>query len=378
MNRIRLQLAVLLALSMAPGAQSAVVLESLGTFDYPAGVTHAGDGSGRVFVAGLDGVVSVVAQGQILAQPLVDFSDRTEASGEGGLLGLAFAPDFATSGFVFALFVNSDDENELVRFHVPNGSSVADPGSVVTVLRIEDGGGHHYGGDIAFGSDGMLYLTVGDGGVASRAQDLSSLRGKILRINVSSLPYAVPSDNPFASDAAGAATLGEIWHYGLRNPWRFSFDRFDGEMWIGDVGGAYEEVHTSMPGEGGLNFGWPCYTGPDQVSCSLPDHVPPRLFHDHNQSDCAMVGGYRARGPVPELNARYVYGDFCTGRIWSAEDLGGNWQRQLLIDHPSPLSSFGQDQSGHVYVSEYGPGATVWRLASDSVTDLIFVDGFEE
>ncbi|GMV31244.1 MAG: hypothetical protein AMXMBFR59_33690 [Rhodanobacteraceae bacterium] len=347
--------------------------------DRPVALAAAGDGSGRLFAAEIGGRVRVIRGGNLLPTPLLDLSALVSTSGCGGecgLLGLAFAPDFASSGHVFTLHTDPQRNNVILRHHVPSGSDVADPASRITVMTIGDGSGQHNGGDLKFGPDGMLYISVGDAaGGGAPAQQLSSLRGKILRIDVRSLPYAVPPGNPFAGDPAGAATRDEIWHYGLRNPWRMSFDRRSGELWIADVGGnggAYEEINRAAAGASGLNFGWYCYSGSQQVNCSLPSQAAPYVAVQTATLGCAVVGGFVFDGPVALLRGTYFYGDYCSGRVW-ATGTGAIATPQLLFANSRPLTTFGMDDAGWIYIAEQAASARVLRLYSER----IFSDGFQ-
>lgn len=347
--------------------------------DRPVALAAAGDGSGRLFAAEIGGRVRVIRGGSLLPTPLLDLGalvSTTSCGGECGLLGLAFAPDFATSGHVFTLHTDIQRNNVILRHRVPAGGDVADPASRTTVMTIGDGSGQHNGGDLKFGPDGMLYISVGDAaGGGAPAQQLSSLRGKILRIDVSALPYAIPPGNPFAGDAPAAGTRDEIWHYGLRNPWRMSFDRRSGELWIADVagdGGAYEEINRAAAGAAGLNFGWYCYSGSQQVNCSLPSQTAPYIAVQTSTLGCAAVGGFVFDGPVAMLRGTYVYGDYCSGRIW-ATGTGATATPQMLFANSRPLTTFGEDDAGWIYIAEQAASARVLRLYSER----IFSDGLQ-
>ncbi|MBL8296710.1 MAG: PQQ-dependent sugar dehydrogenase [Rhodanobacteraceae bacterium] len=347
--------------------------------DRPVALAAAGDGSGRLFAAEIGGRVRVIRDGTVLPAPLLDISalvNTSSCGGECGLLGLAFAPDFPSSGHVFTLHNDSQRNNVILRHNIPAGSDVADPASRAVVMTIGGGSGQHNGGDLKFGPDGMLYVSVGDAaGGGAPAQDLSSLRGKILRVDVRSLPYVVPADNPFAGDSPAAGTRDEIWHYGLRNPWRMSFDRRNGELWIADVGGnggAYEEINRAAPGAAGLNFGWYCYSGTQQVNCSLPSQTVPFVAVQTATLGCAIVGGFVFRGPVAMLRGTYLYGDYCSARVW-ATGTGATATPQSLFANNRPLTTFGEDEAGWVYVAEQATNARVLRLYSEH----IFADGLQ-
>ncbi|UXI69419.1 PQQ-dependent sugar dehydrogenase [Tahibacter amnicola] len=339
----------------------------------PVALANAGDGSGRLFAAEIGGRVRVIRNGVVLPAPLLDLSALVSTSscgGECGLLGLAFAPDFATSRHVFTLHNDPQRNNVILRHRVPAGSDVADPDSRTAVMTIGNGSGQHNGGDLKFGPDGMLYISVGDAaGGGAPAQQLSSLRGKILRIDVRTLPYTIPAGNPFAADAPSANTRDEIWHYGLRNPWRMSFDRASGAFWVADVGGnggAYEEISRAGAGVGGLNFGWNCFSGPQPMSCSIANHTPPVIAVQTATLGCAIVGGFVFQGPVAALKNTYFYGDFCTGAVWAA-NAANPATPQFLFANTAPVTTFGEDEAGWLYVAEHAPNARVLRIASDQI-----------
>jgi glucose/arabinose dehydrogenase len=343
--------------------------------DMPVAIAAPNDGSGRIFVAEIAGRVRVVRSGAVVVAPAIDVSALTTTSdcgGECGLIGLAFDPAFASNGYVYTLHTDAQRNDVVLRHHFAAGADVADAAHD-TVITVGQGSGQHNGGELKFGPDGYLYISVGDGaGNGAVAQQLDSLRGKILRIAVSTLPYTVPASNPFASDG-NAATRAEIWHYGLRNPWRMSFDRRSGDLWIADVGGNFEELHRVPAGTGGLNFGWPCYSGATPIgSCTVASHTPPDFAYNHNAGDCAVIGGFRFDGPVAMMKGTYVYGDFCSRRIWGATQTTG-WTSQLLRTAASPITSFGEDPAGWIYLAEYGSPARLLRLYSER----IFGAGFE-
>jgi hypothetical protein len=239
---------------------------------------------------------------------------------------------------------------------------LADPGSEAVLLEFDQDFSNHNGGDLHFGPDGYLYIATGAGGGAGdpndRAQDQGTQLGKLLRIDVDGgAPYAVPSDNPFVG-TAGARP--EIWAYGLRNPWRFSFDRLTGDVLIGDVGqGAVEEVDFQpATSGGGENYGWSCLEG-DRLAgfnpCDGAPLTPPILVYDHGLG-CSVTGGYRYRGRIAALRGFYVFGDFCSGRIWLAADSDGAWSALLWADTDLSISSFGEDVRGELYLTDLARG----------------------
>jgi glucose/arabinose dehydrogenase len=311
-----------------------------------------------------------VRDGHLLPRPFLDLSGEIDSSGgERGLLGLAFAPDYATSGRFFVAHTAPGPKVTIARYRVSADPDRADPDSRAPVLEMKDPAGNHNGGMLAFGPDGFLYHGTGDGGSAgdpwNHAQDTDSLLGKILRLDVRAEPYAIPPDNPFAR--GGGAP--EVWAYGLRNPWRFSFDRATGELWIGDVGqNAWEEVNVENPKQGGgRNYGWKtmeglhCFsprTGCDPAGLELPVH---EYGHD---SGCSVTGGYVYRGKaIPALAGRYLFSDYCRGTIWSiARGADGRAAVETLFESRVQVSSFGEDEAGELYLCDHGNGA-VFRIA---------------
>ncbi len=338
-------------------------------FSHPVAVRHAGDGSGRLFVVEQDGRIAVVEDGTVRGEPFLDIVSQVQSGGnEQGLLGLAFHPDFEENGFFFVDYTHDaagsgPDVTRVSRFTVSvEDPNLADPGSEVVLLQFDQDFSNHNGGDLQFGPDGYLYIATGDGGSArdpnARAQNLGSLLGKLLRIDVDGgRPYAVPPDNPFV-DVHTARP--EIWAYGLRNPWRFSFDRKTGDLFIGDVGQNEVEEIDFQPAAntGGENYGWSCMEGDSQVDFNPCDGsllTAPILVYNH-QLGCSVTGGYRYRGAITEMNGRYVFGDFCSGRIWFASESGGEWNAEEWADTGISISSFGEDETGELYVTDLSRG----------------------
>ncbi|KRT72115.1 MAG: hypothetical protein XU12_C0025G0005 [Deltaproteobacteria bacterium CSP1-8] len=355
-----------------PAQNLQVALVEAGTgFALPVHVTHAGDGSGRVFVVEQAGTIRTLDNAA--AAPFLDIRDRVLSGGEQGLLGLAFSPDYVTNGEFYVNYtrnVNLDGATVIARYRATGNPHVADPASEEILLVIGQPFANHNGGQIAFGPDGYLYIGMGDGGSGgdpqNNGQRKDTLLGKILRIDVESgqAPYAVPTSNPFLSDNTAR---GEIWATGLRNPWRFSFDRATGDLYIGDVGqGQFEEIHFQPSASpGGENYGWNvmegahCFPGP---SCNNAGLVLPVAEYDHGQG-CSVSGGMVYRGAeFPSFQGTYVYGDFCSGRIWGLRKAGTTWENTLLADTPHQISTFGEDEAGNLYVASYGAG-TVYRIS---------------
>jgi glucose/arabinose dehydrogenase len=368
----------------------------------PLAVRHAGDGSGRLFVVEQAGVIRIVdpATGTVLATPFLDLSAMVDSTAyEQGLLGLAFDPGYATNGLFYVSYTwdpapaGDDDWTRLERYAVSvSDPDVAEAASALTLLELEQPGLTHNSGDLHFGPDGYLYVGSGDGGPGGdpdeRGQDLGSLLGKILRLDVGEAtagsPYAIPPDNPFVGDGEAR----EIWAYGLRNPWRFSFDRLTGDLFLGDVGqNTWEEIDFQPASStGGENYGWDCYEGPDpyvgppeEGSTCSGQVVEPILSYRHEENDevigCAVTGGYRYRGHrVAGLAGTYVYADFCTGTLWLADETTpGDWSATPWSSHGvTEITSFGEDEEGELYL--VSRGGSLFRLVSPG---SVFADGFE-
>jgi glucose/arabinose dehydrogenase len=352
----------------------------------PIFVTHAGDGSGRLFIVQRDGKILIYKNGALNSNPFLDIGGIIEdTSGEQGLLGLAFAPDYETSGKFYVVYTVTGNTITLARFTVSGDPDIANT-TANPLLSIPKTHTNHNGGMIAFGPDGYLYMAVGDGGGGGdpddNGQDKDSLLGKILRLDVSGSGYTSPAANPFVSDPNGK---DEIWAYGLRNPWRFSFDRSTGDLYIGDVGQGKQEEINFQPASstGGENYGWRimegnlCYT--PSSNCTPPsDYVPPIHAYDHGIDDefgCSVTGGYIYRGSnFPALQGTYLYGDFCLGEIWGLVKNGSVWTPTLLADTDFYISSFGEDESGELYVVDY-VGGTVYRLTEAQIIQRTYASG---
>ncbi len=338
----------------------------------PLGLVHAGDGSGRLFIVEQTGRIKIFDGAAVLATPFLDVSALVSCCGERGLLGVAFPPDYRTNGLFYVHYTNTAGNTTLVRYRVSSNPNVADATSAQILLNVTQPFANHNGGQIAFGPDRFLYMGLGDGGDAgdpgNRAQDLGTLLGKILRIDVNSgAPYAIPATNPFRS-TPGA--MPEIWAYGLRNPWRFSFDRQTGDLFIADVGqGQREEVNFQLAtSPGGENYGWRLMEGTlcfnPSTNCNNGTLKLPVLEYDHSFG-CSITGGYRYRGQrFPQYAGRFFYGDFCSGRIWAAAQSGQTWSTTELMDTALSITSFGEDEGGELYVVHYGSGSngTIQRL----------------
>jgi glucose/arabinose dehydrogenase len=321
-------------------------------------------GDRALYVAEQTGAVRALRAGKVDPTPVVDISDQVTAGGEQGLLGLAFSPD---GRFLYLNFTDTDGDSRVVELTMRGGR--ADPGSLRLLLRVDDPFANHNGGQLAFGPDRLLYIAFGDGGGGGdpegNGQSLGTLLGKILRIDprpAGGRPYRVPSGNPFV-DRGGARP--EIWAYGLRNPWRFSFDPATGDLWIGDVGqNAWEEVDHEPARSGGRNYGWDRREGRHAFEGERPvGAVEPVIEYGREGGACTVIGGsvYWGRR-IPGLRGAYLYGDYCAGWVRAARVRGGRVaeQRDLGLSVPN-LTSFGVDPAGELYaMSLAGP---VYRLA---------------
>lgn len=330
----------------------------------PTHITGSGDGSGRLFIVEQRGRIKIIKDGIVQAAPFLDITDRVSCCGEQGLLSVAFPPGYRSKGYFYVNYTDLSGNTVVARYRTSTNPDMGNPGTEEVLLTVDQPFANHNGGQLAFGPDGFLYVGMGDGGSAgdpyNNAQNPSSLLGKILRIDVESgrSPYAIPSDNPFVG-ASGYKP--EIWAIGLRNPWRFSFDRKTGDLYIADVGqNLYEEIDYQPSGsKGGENYGWRimeglhCYN-PDP--CSRTGLVLPVAEYDHSQG-CSVTGGMVYGGRAFQgIQGIYLYGDFCSGKIWRLKKEGGSWRNELLLDTPYQISTFGEDEDGELYLSDYSSG----------------------
>ena len=329
-----------------------------------------------MFVVGKRGQVFVMRNGGILPTPFLDISGIVNSSGsEQGLLSIAFHPGYASNGL---FYVNYTDRNGIgntvvARYRVSaDNPDRADPSSATTLLTIEQPAQNHNGGLITFGPDGYLYIGMGDGGRADdpwgNAQNRGVLLGKLLRIDVNNGdPYTIPPDNPLAHDPSARP---EIWAYGLRNPWRFSFDRATGDLYIADVGqNRWEWVHFQPAGHGGQNYGWDVVEGshchePPQ-GCDTSPFPAPIAEYGHGNGNISITGGYVYRGSsFPTLNGLYFYSDYGSGRIWAAQqEAPGSWHSEELLNTGMHISSFGEDEAGELYLASMSDNS-VYRLVA--------------
>ncbi len=336
-------------------------------------LAHAGDGSGRTFLVEKNGRIWVIEQGDIRPQPFLDIRDIVDSGpSERGLLSVAFDPNFAQNGEFYVNFTSKEGDGDTVvaRYSAPD-LQTADPANGKEILRIDQPAANHNGGQLQFGPDGYLYIGMGDGGSAGdpwdNAENLQSLLGKLLRIKVSSeATYAIPADNPFVGRQDARL---EIWAYGLRNPWRFSFDRATGDLYIADVGqNKWEEVDFQpADSQGGEHYGWDtmegnhCFEPPE--GCDTSGKVPPVWEYPHPEG-CSITGGYVYRGEAyPQLLGNYFYADFCTGVIYALRrNDQGVWESQPVLETGLNIASFGEDEAGELYVLDLG--GSVYRLVA--------------
>jgi glucose/arabinose dehydrogenase len=340
----------------------------------PLAIANAGDGSGRLFVAEQGGRVYILTDGAVNPTPFLDISAQVSGGGEQGLLGIAFHPDFPADHRVFVDYTDAAGDTVVSSFEVdPSSNGRVVPGSEVVILEVDQPYSNHNGGAIGFGPDGYLYIALGDGGSGGDPHDngqrLDTLLGKILRIDAdnptSGRNYGIPVSNPFA---ATRGTRGEIWLLGLRNPFRFSFDRETGDLWIGDVGqGAWEEVDVARAGVGGLNFGWRTMEGvhcfAPASGCATAGLTLPAVEYGHNFG-CAVIGGNVYRGAAsPALEGGYLFSDECTGITW-ALDAAGSGQQPLVqvAQAPDGIAGYGEDEKGELYAAALG--GTVYRVSA--------------
>ena len=338
--------------------------------DSPLAVVNAHDGSNRLFVVDQGGQVRIVKDGAVLPDPFLDLAGRITSGGERGLLGLAFHPQFPTDPRLFVDYTDQSGDTQVSSFRVdPATPDRADPGSEVKILHVQQPYANHNGGAVVFGPDGKLYISLGDGGSGGdphgNGQNLQTLLGKILRIDVDqrsgNKAYAIPSDNPFADGAGGAP---EIWLTGLRNPWRMSFDRSTGDLWIGDVGqGAWEEIDVQRAGApGGTNYGWNRMEGrhcfQPSSGCDESGLAMPVTDYGHDQG-CTVIGGNVVRGPdQPALIGGYLFADYCSGRIWAIDPSTDGYRDPAVVaDSGHSLAAFGEDEAGNLYAADIGGGA---------------------
>jgi glucose/arabinose dehydrogenase len=356
-----------------PPEGSGVRLEEVATgLSSPLYLT-APPGDPRLFIVEKTGAIRIVKDALLLPDPFLDLSSRISNGGEQGLLGLAFDPDYATTRRFIVHYTDVAGNTVVSRFAASDDPDRAEPGSEQIILTQTQPFSNHNGGQIVFGPDGFLYLGLGDGGGSgdpdNHGQDVSDLLGSILRIDVrNGEPYTIPSDNPFLQSGAP-----EVWSYGLRNPWRFSFDRATGDLYIADVGqNQWEEIDVSLASEGagrGLNYGWRIMEGSHcfaEAGCDQAGLMLPALEYDHAEG-CSVTGGYVYRGSaIPALQGHYFYGDYCQGWVRSfrySEGAATSRTAWPNLAPGGPILSFGEDAAGELYILEQG--GRVLRLVPD-------------
>ena len=356
--------------STKPGDPDHLRLEPFARgLDRPISVTNAGDGSGRLFANEQGGVIRVIGpDGAVRAQTFLDIRGLVLSGGERGLLGLAFHPGFPGQPRIFVDYTRvPDGATVIAEFRAT--ADRADPASQRVLLLIPQPFANHNGGQLAFGPDGYLYIGMGDGGSGGdpfgNGQNRRALLGKILRIDVDSAPasgkaYAIPRDNPFAGGIHPGAGAPEVWSYGLRNPWRFTFDAANGNLYIGDVGqGSWEEIDRQpADSRGGENYGWNVMEGDHcfRAGCDESPYVKPIAEYGHDQG-CAVIGGYVYRGTrQPILRGVYVFSDNCSGILFTLQVDTGRNAPKVVLDSGESISSFGVGDDGEIYAADLGGG----------------------
>ena len=364
------------------------LLEIANGFSRPVDIAHAGDA--RLFIVEQRGRIQIInAQGERHSDTFLNIENKVGSSaGERGLLGLAFHPNYATNGFFYVNYTQTSGHTRIARFNrSENDPNIADPNSEVILLAIDQPFGNHNGGGIKFGADGYLYVGMGDGGSAgdpqNNSQNNSSLLGKMLRIDVDNgSPYGIPEDNPFVNNTS---VRDEIWATGLRNPWRFSFDRETNDMWIADVGqNAWEEISlqsgTSMGGE---NYGWRCKEGFENFrpnDCEADESLtePIHVYQTGGPDGASITGGFVYQGQSsPALVGHYIYGDYVSQKIWSlTSNDNEEWTNQELLNSGIRISTFGEDQSGELYVAAHSQG-TIFQIVADPISAVNNIPSLE-
>jgi glucose/arabinose dehydrogenase len=339
--------------------------------------TPPGDND-RLFIVEKTGTIRIIKNGLLLGTPFLDISSLVSTGSEQGLLGLAFDPNYGMNGRFYVSYTDITGNSKIVRYLVSSNPDIAQPSPDRTLLTVNQPYDNHNGGDILFGPDGYLYIGFGDGGSENdpdgHGQNLTDLLGSLLRIDVSPIgDYAIPPDNPFASSPPAKP---ELWDYGLRNPWRFSFDRQTGDLYIGDVGqSAREEVDVSPAGQGGgkgLNYGWNimegtiCTPGVSPPNCGMSGLTLPVLDYNHSNGSCAVTGGYVYRGSaIPAIQGAYFYADFCAGWVKSfvyQNDQAINRTDWVSLRPGGNITTFGEDAQGELYILTSQGG--VYRIVS--------------
>ena len=364
-----------------------IVLWSSGIY-HPVDIKNCGDN--RLFIVSKSGLIYIAdSAGNLLSEPFLDIDFRVKSTGnEQGLLGLAFHPAYPDSGYFFVNYTGMGDSSHISRFTVsPDNPNLADTLSEKKLLTIYQPYTNHNGGALDFGPDGYLYFGLGDGGSGgdpgNRAQDSLNFLGKILRIDIDQGdPYSIPEDNPFIDEPNG---LNEIWALGLRNPWRFSFDRLTGDLWIADVGqNAWEEIdYQPASSLGGTNYGWRCYEGDEMYNssgCNDPGFYTFPVYTYSHSEGCSVTGGYVYRGTMfPNFYGKYFFADYCSAEIWTIHSDGISWVTESFGDFSTNrFSAFGENANGELFVSGYVDGIIYRVVDSSSIITLnlkVFLEG---
>ncbi len=365
--------AALLLFLCLNGAEAQIKLVQVASnLDRPVDIEQPPDGTTRLFFVLQGGKIVIHNGTTVLATPYLNISSSVSCCGEEGLLSLAFHPNYSTNGFFYIYYVNTSGNLVLARYKVSSNTNIANANSKTILLTIQHPtNGNHNGGELQFGKDSYLYLSVGDGGgggdQANNAQNLGKLLGKILRIDVNSgTPYGIPPTNPFVN-TTGAKK--EIWAYGYRNLWRFSFDRVNGNMYSADVGqNTWEEINREPANTaGGINYGWRrmegkhCYN--PATNCNTGSLKLPIIEYSHPQG-CSITGGYVYRGTaISNLIGTYFYSDYCSGIIRGAKLSSGQWTTSQLLASGKTVSTFGEDRAGELYIAHHAsPGGVVYKI----------------
>lgn len=348
----------------------------------PVHVTHAGDNSDRIFVVEQPGRIRLIKNKTLQDDAFLDIQERVLFGGEQGLLSVAFPPQYNVKGYFYVYYTNNAGDNVVSRFYLSSDNpDQANPGSEELVLYLHHPSQpNHNGGQLAFGPDGYFYIGTGDGGGGGdplrNAQNTESLLGKILRIDVEAgaETYQIPDDNPF-KDQSGYRP--EIWALGLRNPWRFSFDRQTGDLYIADVGqGSFEEVnYQPASSQGGENYGWNIMEGPECFQSGTCNQsgltLPVFSYQTRVENTCAVTGGHVYRGSVnPTWQGVYFFGDFCSGAIWGLQREGESWENSGLANTSLKITSFGEDQAGELYVADQS--GTVYAIQNTHHSNIYY------
>ena len=394
MHHLKLGILLLLLSMFISTGQSALTIEDLNVnLNKITYLGHADDD--RLFIAQQEGQMMIYQNQSLNPTPFLDISDLVNNGFEQGLLSFAFHPDYQNTGFVFVFYSNLSNHATVARYEVSDSNpNLIDTNTATVIYSVNEGAGH-YGGQLGFGHDGYLYISIGDGGTQGDpecdSQDPTNVLGSILRIdvdqNVTTMPfYGIPADNPF--DGTNGTPAPEVWSFGFRNPWRFSFDRTNGDFYFSDVGqSSREEFNVESFGTpGGGNYGWKAMEGdfchdnnnpPTNCPLGTPicgslELVDPAVSYTRAGGNCSITGGYVYRGnEASQLWGSYIYADWCSGNIWASHEDQAVWETELLNISLSNTTTFGEDAIGEVYLSN---GSSVYKIIND---DLIFITRFE-